>query len=134
MLKTEQEIEEDFYTLIKNSVVGQTIRGKVYRSGMRPDDAKTEDAVVKFFSGVDTQFQRGTVVVHIYVPDIIRKDGSRVRDMIRINTLQQSVRQMLWQYSGEYVISTDGTPKVMYREEIDQHYINVRLNYVWVAS
>ena len=45
MMKTEMQIERDFYTFIKTGTIGTAIHGDVYRSEMRPANAVTEDAV-----------------------------------------------------------------------------------------
>ena len=47
-MKTEKQIERDFYLLIKQSNLGAAIRGSIYRSEMRPADATSEDIIVKF--------------------------------------------------------------------------------------
>ena len=49
--KTEQQIERDFYSFVNKSPLGKAIKGKVYRDEMRPTDAKTEDLIVKFYTG-----------------------------------------------------------------------------------
>lgn len=63
MTKTEIDFERDFYTLVKNSKLGSAIRGSVYRSDMRPDNANSEDLVVKFLAGTDEQVQSGTMLI-----------------------------------------------------------------------
>ena len=79
MIKTEQQIERDFYSFIKESSLGKAIKGSIYRPDMRPADAKTEDLVVKFYTGIDEQIQSGTVIIDIYIPDVKNTDGRMVR-------------------------------------------------------
>ena len=50
-VKTENQIERDFFSFVKGSNLGKALLGGVYRSGMRPNDAKTEDLVIKFLAG-----------------------------------------------------------------------------------
>ena len=57
-MKTEQDIERDFYHFISESEIGRTIRGAIYRDGMRPANAETEDLVIKFLEGTGEQGAR----------------------------------------------------------------------------
>ena len=70
MRQTGLTFEKDIYNLVKESVLKTAIKGSFYREGMRPLNAKTEDAVVSFMTGVDDQIQIGVVNVNVYVPDI----------------------------------------------------------------
>ena len=79
-VKTEIEVERDFYSFIKNGSLGNAIRGEVYRPDMRPSNAKTEDLIVKFLAGLDEQIQTGVVILNIYIPDTKNSDGRMVRD------------------------------------------------------
>ena len=63
--KSEKQIERDFFSFVSQSVLGQGIRGKVYRPEMRPANAKTEDLIVKFLAGLDEQIQSGVVLLNI---------------------------------------------------------------------
>ena len=64
-VKTEIEVERDFYSFIRNGSLGNAIRGEVYRPDMRPSNAKTEDLIVKFLAGLDEQIQTGVVILNI---------------------------------------------------------------------
>lgn len=129
MIKTEQEIERDFYTMIKSSELGTEIRGGLYRDGMRPDNSTEEDLIVKLLSGDDEQVQEGVIVINLYVPDI--PNGSRkVKDLQRIAELQSCIRSFINDNENtEYLMSSDGTPKSMLNEDINQHLIVARIKY-----
>lgn len=133
MLKTAEQVEADIFTMVKHSALGAAIRGSVYRKGMRPDDATTEDIVVAFVSGTDKQMQRGLVVLNIYIPDITFK-GKRVVDKKRADALQLLVIDLIDSNSSDYWIETDGTPSVYHVEEIDQNCLAVRLALNRMAS
>lgn len=134
MIKTEKRIESDFYCIVKDSVLGQSLRGKVYRSDKRPPNSKEEDAVVRFLSGrVNGVLQDGVVVVNVYVPSVI-VGGEPLQDDARIEELEDLISEMLWEDSSEYEIETDGDPSTTKHEEIDQHCICVRLAYSRVAG
>lgn len=132
MEKTEKQIEKDVYRIIRDSELKAAVGGKVYRDGMRPKDAKTEDIVVKFLTGIDGQEQSGIVLVHIYVPDIKSpsRDGELVPNITRIDQLEDTVNTLLASLEDtEYLFEKDETPKSYPAEGIRQHFINVRLKY-----
>lgn len=131
MIKTEQQIERDFYTLIVNSPLGAAVNKRIYRDGMRPDNAKTEDLVIKFLSGVDEQVQTGVVVLNLYVPDVAcSKGGRKVKDAARIAELEELILSFVNDNTDtEYWLQTDGTPISMFNEEIKQHLIYSRIKF-----
>lgn len=129
-VKTEQEIERDFYSFVKSSDLGKGIKGTVYRDEMRPPDAKTEDLVVKFLAGIDEQIQSGVVILNLYVPDKPHYDGRKVKDYKRIAELQELIKTFVNDNpETEYWMKTDSTPKTMKNEEIEQHFIYVRIKF-----
>lgn len=129
-VKTEIEIERDFFTFVKESNLAAAIHGEVLRSDMRADDAKTEDLVVKFLAGLDEQIQTGVVLFNIYVPDIPNIDGRMVRNASRIGELQGEIRSFIENNKGtEYLLATDGTPTSMRNEEINQWCICARIHF-----
>ena len=133
MTKTEQDIERDFYTYVKASTLGQTVTGSVYRSGMRPDDAETEDVVVKLLTGIDSQVQEGIVILNIYVPDVYAGSRRKVIDHARIATLQTALTDMMNNAASdfEYHVRADATPQTLALEGVDvaQHLIYARIRY-----
>ena len=132
MEKTEKQIEKDVYRIIRDSDLNAAIRGKMYRDGMRPKNAKTEDIVVKFLTGTDGQEQKGIVLVHIYVPNIVSPsgDGEMVPNITRIDQLQEIANNVLQGLEDtEYLFEKDGTPKSYEAEDGKQHFINIRLSY-----
>lgn len=129
-IKTEIEVERDFYSFIKNGSLGNTIKGSVYRPDMRPANAKTEDLIVKFLAGLDEQIQTGVVILNIYVPDTKNTDGRMVRDAARIGVLQAAIRDFVDKNDEtEYWMETDGTPTSMKNEEIGQWCVTARIHF-----
>lgn len=129
-VKTENQIERDFFSFVKGSNLGKALLGGVYRSGMRPNDAKTEDLVIKFLAGIDEQVQSGVVIFNLYVPDIPYSDGRMVKDMNRIGELQELILDFVNNAGdGEYWLMTDVTPTTMRNEEIEQHFIYARIKF-----
>lgn len=129
-MKTEMQIERDFYHLIKGSALGKEVKGGIYRSEMRPYNSEEEDVVIKFLSGIDGQIQTGVVILNVYVPDVELEDGRKVADKERIGELQSLIASLVEDVADvEYLIETDGTPCTMRNEEINQHFIYVRLKF-----
>lgn len=69
MIKSELQIEHDIYNLLKGELK-KMITGEVYKNGMRPVDAQTEDAVIAVSDASAEQIQLGHVQVNVYVPNI----------------------------------------------------------------
>lgn len=129
-MKTEIEIERDFYTLIKDSSLGAALRGSLYRSEMRPANADGEDLIVKFLAGTDEQIQSGTVLLNLYVPDVEIDGGRKVADKSRIGELQRLILDFVEDCDDtDYWIKTDGTPYSTYNPDIEQHLIVTRLKF-----
>lgn len=132
MEKTEKQIEKDVFRIIRDSELKAVIGGVVYRDGMRPKNATTEDIVVKFLTGIDGQEQSGVVLVHIYVPDIKSPsgDGELVPNITRIDLLEEKANSLLSSLEDtEYLFEKDGTPRSYPADGIDQQFINVRIKY-----
>lgn len=131
MIKTEMQIERDFYSFIKSSDLGKAIKGEVYRSEMRPANAKTEDLVIKFLAGLDGQIQTGVVIFNLYVPDIpFGSDGKYTANKSRIGELEKLILSFIESAGDcEYLLESDGTPTTMYNEDIEQHFIYSRIKF-----
>ena len=129
MSKTENEIERDFFLSIKESALGNAIRGEVYRTDQRPANSPSEDLIVKFLSGNDEQIQSGTVVINLYVPDIESSDG-KTKDITRIGELQELIKKFVSENEDtDYMISTERTPYSTKDPDIEQHLIVARLKF-----
>lgn len=127
---TESQIEKDFYRIIKSSAINSLINGTLYRKGMRPANAKTEDAVVAFLTGLDGQIQTGVVLLNIYVPKIDNKTSGKVKNTSRVDTLEAAVKDFFEAFSDPYYdLELRETPYSEDLEEIQQTRINTRIYY-----
>ncbi|MCC8154806.1 MAG: hypothetical protein LIP01_11775 [Tannerellaceae bacterium] len=131
MIKTEKQIEEDVYQLVKKSPLAKKVSGNVYRKGMRPKNSEKEDIVVKFLTGLDDQIQTGIVVINIYIPDIsVQGYEDPVENIARVAVLQMLVIKMVGSFkSSEYLFEMDTTPQSIPSEDIGEHFIYIRLRY-----
>lgn len=133
MTKTGQQVEDDIYGMLRNSPIAELITGQVYKYGMRPRDSGSEDAVVKFVTGLDNQIQTGTVVINIYVPDIDPFDnGVLVRDITRCTEIETTARTWVKSLTvavSDYRFSLAQTIYTEEEEAIGQHFVSIRLNF-----
>lgn len=129
-IKTEKQIEKDIFRIIKASPINTMIGGTLYRKGMRPRNAKTEDAVVAFLSGLDGQFQAGVVLLNIYVPMTQNASSDKITDISRVETLEAAVKDFFDECSEvNYLFELRETPYSEDLDEIEQTRINVRIHY-----
>lgn len=129
-IKTEKQIEKDIFRIIKASPINTMICGTLYRKGMRPRNAKTEDAVVAFLSGLDGQFQTGVVLLNIYVPMTQNASSDKITDISRVDTLETAVKDFFDECSEvNYLFELRETPYSEDLDEIEQTRINVRIHY-----
>lgn len=130
--KTEEQIERDFYSFLIMSELAKELKGNVYRDDMRPNDAETEDLIVKFLTGLDSQVQTGIIILNIYVPDVKGSDGRTLVNHTRIAAIEEKVNAFVdWlnDYQTEYWVETESTPTTMKNEANNQHLIYVRLSF-----
>lgn len=129
-IKTEKQIEKDIFRIIKASPINTMIGGTLYRKGMRPRNANTEDAVVAFLSGLDGQFQTGVVLLNIYVPMTQNASSDKITDISRVDTLETAVKDFFDECSEvNYLFELRETPYSEDLDEIEQTRINVRIHY-----
>ena len=130
MRKTGGSVEEDVYTLIKNSSLKTSIQGSLYREGMRPINSVTEDAIVSFLSGLDGEIQTGVLNLNIYVPDIV-SDKQKVKNIARCLELEVLANTFIQSLSlfGDYQFELDKMIQTFKSQEIEQHFVNCRIKF-----
>jgi hypothetical protein len=130
MNKTGEEVELDVFNIIKESPLAKEIRGNVYREGTRPLDPKGEDIVVSFHTGLDGQFQTGSVNVNIYVPNVDNGSKVLVKDATRCRYLGRKADEVIRSLKPSAYFFSLGAMIQSYRaEELDQYFVNVRINF-----
>lgn len=134
MKKTGSTIEKDVFNLIKTGVLKNTITGNVYREGMRPFNAVTEDAVVSFLTGLDGQFQTGVLNINVYVPDIDNGSQFKVKNIGRCNVIEEVCSTLVSSMkSDRYRFYLDATIQTFKAQDIEQHFVNVKLKYKYIT-
>lgn len=66
MYKTQQDIEDDFFTALKDTELVHSVSGKLYKDGMRPEDSKLEDINLKVTTLDSEQYQAGVISIVVY--------------------------------------------------------------------
>lgn len=128
-MKTEQEIENDFYAMLKQSDLYTAI-GAMYKRDFRPIEDKGECITFALLSGLDAQFEQGVINCNIYVPSIPAADGRMQPNLNRIGQLQRLIYKFVETCkTAEYWLSLNAKPTTMYNSEIDQYLINARIEY-----
>jgi hypothetical protein len=133
MRKTAGEIETDVFNILKTSVLKSTIKGLVYREGIRPIDSKVEDAVISFLTGVDGEIQTGVFNLNVYVPNIDngQNKGVLVKNVSRCLEIERICENLVESISlsGDYKFSLDSIIKSFKVDDIDQYFVNCRLKF-----
>jgi len=130
--KTETEIEKDLYRLVKGSSLATLIGGSIYRRQMRPRDARSEDIVLTFVSGEESQEQNGIINLNVYVPMISAGLGTNmVQNISRCETIERAIIDFIEGIdSTEYIFELRSAPITLDDPEyIDQTTINSRIFY-----
>lgn len=132
MSKTSGAIEQDIFDLLRNSSLKNLISGNIYKSGMRPMDAQTEDIVVKFLTGRDYQIQDGMVNINAYVADIDNSSGkgTLVKNTRRCNEIADALNSFVKDnfIINEYKLELDEIIRTLETEN-EQHFVNCRVRF-----
>ncbi len=127
MRKTGSEIEQDVYELLSSEMQG-FIRGTVYLRGGRPINAKTEDAVISFMTGIDAQMQTGALTINVYVPNPENGVTKNHKRCVEVERFMQNLIEK-WSVKSEYHFWLGQTINTFSEDKINQHFVNVKLKY-----
>ncbi|MBR3456057.1 MAG: hypothetical protein IKH26_12125 [Bacteroidaceae bacterium] len=127
-------MEKYIYRLIKSSALAAEIDGNVYRHGMRPRDAKSEDIEVRLISGNIGQCQQGEVEIVVYVPQMsVGSRTNKVDDLARIQWICDMVRLTIDEHGNPRIhLCINSEPKMKSLPEAKQTQVKVKLEYSFV--
>ncbi len=127
-------MEKYIYRLLNSSALATEIGGQIYRHGMRPRDAKSEDIIVKLVSGSLGQRQSGEVAITIYVPQISAgTHTNKVNDLARIQWLIDMLRETFNEHSTPRIrLDINKEPTLKTLPERKQTLVQVTLEYNFV--
>lgn len=127
MIKSELEIEQDVYDILYDTLKG-LITGEVYKSGCRPVDAMTEDAVIVVSDASADQIQLGHVLINIYVTDI-----NGIQDKEKLTELSKQHENfceiMNDSTTDEYEFYPGKSARVYEEPNIHQHFVNLNIEF-----
>ena len=126
-MRSDIEIKDAVYDLIKDSALEKAVTGKLSKT-KRPANSGKEDIVISMLDNGSGQKQEAFVNVNIYVPDYIR-DGQPEEDTIRLRELCKISYEFLFSCHGEgFRIDSPGSKqRVIEVNGKDEHFINNKL-------
>lgn len=129
-------MEKYIYKLIRASALASEIGGKVYRRGMRPRDAKTEDIIVGLVSGSLGQRQEGEVEIDIFVPQIyVGYHSNRVDDLARIQWICDMLQEIILEHGNPQIdLSINTEPSIESLSQRKQTLVKVKIEYTFINS
>lgn len=125
-MKSDIEIKDILYQIIKGSSLELAITGELYKN-QRPTDSDKEDIVISVLDGLVGQIQSSVINVNIYVRDVARGDDM-IENEPRIRELSRLAISTLEDVSGgEYRFSIE-KQQCLKVEGIQEHCINNKIN------
>lgn len=127
MIKSELQIEQDIYNLLKDELKSM-ISGNVYKNGMRPIDAQTEDAVIAVSDASADQIQLGHVQINVYVPDI--NDMPDKARMTELSEQHENLCELMNALTtDEYTFYPSRAARPYEVPELRQHFVNFEIEF-----
>lgn len=127
MIKSELQIEQDIYNLLRDELKSM-IKGNVYKNGMRPIDAHTEDAVIAVSDASADQIQSGHVQINVYVTNI-----GDMPDKARMTELSEQHENLCELMNAlttdEYTFYPSHAARPYEVPELRQHFVNFEIEF-----
>lgn len=139
MRKTWSMIEQDFYEALNHTELASTIKGQVYKFGMRPKSSKQEDTVLKVSALDAKQLQSGTVSVITYIQPYgtsddgwIYPDKDRIAEIEKLtNQLPEELMHLMPCYNGIKLFDGVGN----YEErETEEFFVSVKIKFDYLTD
>lgn len=116
--------------------MGKTIKGNFFLSGMRPDNAETEDAVLTVSFADAGQFEQGKARLNIFVPNIDCGFPSKVADKARLEQLasvDESVIDTLNEADTDYLFELAQATQTFQVQGKDESFVNITIAFKLVT-
>ena len=127
-MKTEVDIRDDVYFLLKESALIGEVSGKLSKT-LRPEDSDKEDVVVSLLTPVPyRQVQEVYLNVNVYVADI-KRDNHYEENTIRLRKLITLCKDTFGLAVGKPYRLTLEEQKVMVVPGRNEHFINNKVLY-----
>lgn len=117
-------------------VVSPALSGGVYYRGMRPmqneqGGTPKEDIVVAVITGNAKQFQSGSCVVNVYVPDVVTASGAYLRNKSRTDQIEawlETLPKQLSRRTDIYFVKS-GMVMALQEEALRQHFVSLKMDF-----
>lgn len=129
-MKSDIEIEDEFYELMKRSQLARAINGDIYKGpDERPDNSDKEDVEIIVIANQNGQIQSASISINVYAKDLdidgqMRRNTPRLRQFAQL--LKDQFEQPINVNGYRITLEKQKTYKV---PEVHQGYVNVKLNY-----
>lgn len=132
--KLEQIIYERFKSFVKDNM---PIGGKIYYRGLRPiqenSSSYKEDAVIGFLTGVGGDLQEGSLVINVYVPDVLgAKSGLYLMNKSRCDAVADALEKFVSYVNSkgcEVFLKQSEMIYTFAEEAIRQHFVSLKLDF-----
>lgn len=126
-MKSDIDIKDDVYKIIKDSELEKSINGKLSKT-KRPKNSNKEDIVISVLSNDFEEIQKAFVNVNVYVSDTNR-DNQFEESSIRLRELCNLAKKVLSVGRGEDFRFTIESQRVLEVNGKNEHLINNKLLY-----
>lgn len=126
-MKSDIDIKDEIYNLLKGTELAQAITGEVYKT-RRPKNSTKEDIIIAVVANEGSQRQEAVVNVNVYVEDNII-DGQPEEDTIRCRELADIAKSVLQDVHINGVWLKASPQRVFEAQDIPWHIINTKFNY-----
>ncbi len=126
-MKTDTEIRDDVYALVKKSQIMDAVNGKLC-ARLRPQNSTAEDVVVSVSANTPGDPQRAFVNVDIYVKDV-KVDGRNEEDTARVRELSRVAYDALQSNTMPDFYATLEEQRVYAVDATGEHLIQNKLRY-----
>lgn len=130
-MKTDIDIKDDIYAVIKGSALEKSVSGKLSKT-LRLANSYKEDIVISVLANNNAQLQEAYVNVNIYVRDNNR-DGQSEENTIRLRELCSLSRDLLgrgykddfrYELASQRVIAIDGKGEHIINNKVLYQFVN----------
>lgn len=130
---TTLDIIDIIYAKLKGSDLETAITGSIHKL-IRPVGSEVEDIVINCLPASNDQLQKATVNVNIYVKDEYLKIGSNqyMPHYTRLNELAEMAIAQLKNVNEDMYFYDITNQAVMQEREVNQHYVNVRIEFKYI--
>lgn len=126
-MKTDTEIRDDVYQLVKNSPIMDAVSGKLC-TRMRPLDSTAEDVVISIQANTPGDPQKAFVLVDIYVKDV-KVNGRYEENTARVRELSRIAFDALQSNTGSDYYATVSEQRTYAIDATGEHLIQTKLRY-----